>query len=42
VPHKVDMVWRALRLFVAVRISLRAVSRVLQLLAAGGALTKAP
>ena len=36
VPHKVDMVWRALRLFVAGRIRVRAVSRVLQLLAEGG------
>jgi hypothetical protein len=42
VPHTVDRVWRALRLFVAGRISVRAVSRVLQLLAAGGALTTAP
>ena len=34
--------WRALRLFCAVRISFRAVSRVLQLLAKGGGLTPAP
>jgi hypothetical protein len=42
VSHKVDLVWLALRLFLEVRISFRAVSRVLQLLAEGGALTKAP
>ena len=42
VPHKVDMVWLALRLFLEVRISFRAVSRVLQLLAEGGALTQSP
>jgi len=42
VAHKVDLVWRALRLFLEVRISFRAVSRVLQLLAEGGGLTKAP
>ena len=41
-PHKVDLVWLALRLFLEVRISVRAVSRVLQLLAEGGTLTKAP
>jgi len=42
VSHKVDLVWLALRLFLEVRISFRAVSRVLQLLAEGGALMKAP
>jgi hypothetical protein len=42
VPHKVDLVWRALRLFLEVRISFRAVSRVLQLLAEGCGITKAP
>ena len=42
VSHKVDLVWLALRLFLEVRISFRAVSRVLQLLAEGGALTTAP
>jgi len=42
VSRKVDLVWLALRLFLEVRISFRAVSRVLQLLAEGGALTKAP
>jgi hypothetical protein len=42
VAHKVDLIWLALRLFLEVRISFRAVARVLQLLAEGGALTKAP
>jgi len=42
VDHKVDLVWLALRLFLEVRISFRAVSRVLQLLAAGCGITKAP
>jgi hypothetical protein len=42
VPHKVDLVWLALRLFLEVRISFRAVSRVLQLLAEGCGITKAP
>jgi len=42
VSHKVDLVWLALRLFLAVRISFRAVSRVLDLLAEAGALTHAP
>jgi hypothetical protein len=42
VPHKVDLVWLALRLFFEVRISFRAVARVLQLLAEGCGLTKAP
>ena len=42
VSHKVDLVWLALRLFLEVRISFRAVSRVLQLLAEGGVFTKAP
>jgi hypothetical protein len=39
---KVDMVWLALRLFLEVRISFRAVSRVLHLLAEGWGITKAP
>jgi len=42
VHQKVDLVWLALRLFLEVRISFRAVSRVLQLLAEGGGITKAP
>lgn len=42
VDHKVDLVWLALRLFLEVRISFRAVSRVLQLLAEGCGITKAP
>ena len=42
VHHKVDLVWLALRLFVEVRISFRAVSRVLQLLAEACGITKAP
>jgi len=42
VGHKVDLVWLALRLFCEVRISFRAVSRVLQLLVEGGGITKAP
>jgi len=42
VSHKVDLVWLALRLFLEVRISFRAVSRVLQLLAEGCGITKAP
>ena len=40
VDPKVDLVWLALRLCVEVRISLRAVSRVLPLLAEGGASRK--
>ena len=42
VHHKVDLVWLALRLFLEVRISFRAVSRVLRLLAEGCGLTNAP
>ncbi len=42
VHHKVDLVWLALRLFLEVRISFRAVSRVLQLLAEVCGITKAP
>ncbi len=42
VAYKVDLVWLALRLFLEVRISFRAVSRVLQLLAAGCGIAKAP
>ena len=42
VPHKVDLVWLALRLFLEVRISFRAVSRVLQLLVEGCGFTKTP
>jgi len=42
VSHKVDLVWLALRLFVEVRISFRAVPRVLQLLAEGCGIPKAP
>jgi len=42
VASKVDLVWLALRLFLDVRISFRAVSRVLQLLAEGCGITKAP
>jgi len=40
--HKVDLVWLALRLFLEVRISFRAVSRVLRLLAEGWGLKNAP
>ena len=40
--HKVDLVWLALRLFLEVRISFRAVSRVLRLLAEGCGLKNAP
>jgi hypothetical protein len=39
---KVDVVWLALRLFLEVRISFRAVGRVLRLLAADLGITKAP
>ena len=42
VHHKVDLVWLALRLFLEVRISFRAVARVLRLLAEGCSITKAP
>ena len=42
VRPKVDTVWIALRLFLEVRISFRAVSRVLSLLAADLGITKAP
>ncbi len=42
VHHKVDLVWLALRLFLEVRISFRAVARVLRLLAEGCGITKAP
>jgi hypothetical protein len=42
VHHKVDLVWLALRLFLEVRISFRAVSRVLRLLAEACGITKAP
>ncbi len=42
VQHKVDVVWLALRLFLEVRISFRAVCRVLRLLAADLGITKAP
>ncbi len=42
VHHKVDLVWLALRLFLEVRISFRAVSRVLRLLAEECGITKAP
>lgn len=42
VHHKVDLVWLALRLFWEVRISFRAVARVLRLLAEGCGITKAP
>lgn len=42
VLHKVDLVWLALRLFLEVRISFRAVSRVLRLFAEGCGLPKAP
>jgi hypothetical protein len=42
VPHKVDLVWLALQLFVGARISFRAVSRVLRLLAEGFGIKKAP
>ncbi len=42
VRPKVEVVWLALRLFLEVRISFRAVSRVLSLLAADLGITKAP
>ena len=42
VRPKVDVVWLALRLFLEVRISFRAVCRVLSLLAADLGLNKAP
>jgi hypothetical protein len=42
VHHKVDLVWLTLRLFLEVRISFRAVARVLRLLAEGCGITKAP
>ena len=42
VASKVDLVWLALRLFLEVRISFRAVSRVLQLLAEGCGIAQAP
>src|SRR6266446_270978 len=42
VHHKVDLVWLALRLFLEVRISFRAVARVLRLLAEGCSITTAP
>jgi hypothetical protein len=41
-PSKADVVWLALRLFLEVRISFRAVSRVLSLLAAWLGIAKAP
>ena len=42
VHHKVDLVWLALQLFVGARISFRAVSRVLRLLAEVLGIKKAP
>src|SRR5713101_7901105 len=42
VPHKVDLVWLALQLFVGARISFPAVSRVLRLLAEVLGIKKAP
>jgi hypothetical protein len=42
VPHKVDLVWLALQLFVGARISFRAVARVLRLFAEVLGIKKAP